>query len=160
VSHDQPSKTEQTLSNMQKGAQTALASGKTLTIGGVVYNQQTYAQAVGVMIGRYDAVRHDRTQLAADLADRLANGPQVKQFIQQTKAAVAYVFGEDSQEFSDFGFTPRKKSAELTPEEKELKTARLRATRQARNTMGSRQKKVVKGVVPPPSGSSPASPAK
>jgi hypothetical protein len=155
-----PSKSENSLNSLQRGAQTALINGKTLTIDGVVYNQQSFIQAVGVMVGRYDAVRHDRTQLAADIVTRNANEAAVQKFLDLTEIAVAYTFGEDSAEYTDFGFKPKKKPVELTAEQKQLKVDRMRATRTARNTLGSRQKKAVKGVVEPPAaqgGSAPAS---
>jgi hypothetical protein len=48
---------------------------------------------------------------------------------------------------ADFGLKPRKQPAPRTPEQKALATAKAKATRAARHTMGSVQKKGVKGTV-------------
>jgi hypothetical protein len=59
---------------------------------------------------------------------------------------VINVFGAASPVLADFGFAPPK-SATRTPEEKAAATAKAKATRTARHTMGKVQKKTVKGNV-------------
>ena len=56
-------------------------------------------------------------------------------------------FGVVSKEAIDFGFPPPKKP-EITVEAKALAVARRKATREARGTMGKRQKERVLGVAP------------
>lgn len=66
------------------------------------------------------------------------------------EAQVKAQYGESQSAgttLADFGLSPRKVPA-LTVEEKAAKAAQARATRAARNTMGSRQKAKVKGTVP------------
>jgi hypothetical protein len=48
---------------------------------------------------------------------------------------------------ADFGLKPRKQPASRTPEQKALASAKAKATRAARHTMGTQQKKKVKGTV-------------
>jgi hypothetical protein len=48
---------------------------------------------------------------------------------------------------ADFGLKPRKQPAVRTPEEKAQAAAKAKATRAARHTMGSKQKKSVKGTI-------------
>jgi hypothetical protein len=60
------------------------------------------------------------------------------------KDAVIAYFGKGNPLLTQFGIKPRGKARVLTPEQKMLRTAKLRATRAARHTMGSRQKAAVK----------------
>jgi hypothetical protein len=61
-------------------------------------------------------------------------------------------YGEKSPAFSSFGFTPRKETTR-TVATKASAVEKVRATRIARHTMGSRQRAAIHGVVPttPPS---------
>src|SRR5271170_3938184 len=66
------------------------------------------------------------------------------------EAQVKAQYGESQNAgtiLADFGLSPRKVVA-LTADEKAAKAATARATRKARNTMGSRQTAKVKGTVP------------
>ncbi|MDP9036381.1 MAG: hypothetical protein M3O50_16390 [Myxococcota bacterium] len=56
------------------------------------------------------------------------------------------VYGERSPVLADFGFTPPKR-ATRTPEQKAAAAAKAKATRQARHTMGAKQKKGIRGAV-------------
>jgi hypothetical protein len=62
------------------------------------------------------------------------------------KAWVVNEFGEGSQQAIDFGFPPPRK-ATRTVESKVTAVARSKATREARHTMGKKQKSLIKGVV-------------
>jgi hypothetical protein len=66
------------------------------------------------------------------------------------RAQVLAVYGEDQNAaniLAEFGYSPRKKVV-LTAQQKADRAAKLRATRQARGTMGSRQKAKIHGTVP------------
>jgi hypothetical protein len=62
------------------------------------------------------------------------------------RAWVANEFGIESAEAIDFGFPPAKKP-ELTVEAKALAVARRKATREARRTMGAKQKGEIRGTL-------------
>jgi hypothetical protein len=64
------------------------------------------------------------------------------------RAWAANEFGIESKEAIDFGFPPSRKP-ELTVEAKALAVARRKATREARGTMGKRQKEGVRGTLSP-----------
>ena len=72
------------------------------------------------------------------------------------EAWVIQEFGAGSQQALDFGFAPPKKAVR-TVEEKAQAKVRAKATRAARHTMGSQQKKLIKGTVVVPT--APAAPA-
>jgi hypothetical protein len=71
------------------------------------------------------------------------------------QAWVTQKFGVGSQEAHDFGFAPQKR-AERTADEKATAAKLALATRKARNTMGSVQRKAIKGTLVP---TAPAEPA-
>jgi hypothetical protein len=144
------SKTEGLLSSIKLGAQTVLAGGKTLPAKGTVYDQATLIQTADGHLAFYKAVHDLVINLKKGRDDRDANEPKAEDFVARIRAAAASAYGEDSTEFSDLGFSPRKKAVELTSEQKKLKVARAQATRVARHTLGSRARKAVKGVVNPP----------
>ncbi len=142
-------KIEKELSSIKLGAQTVLASGKTLPAKGTVYDQTMLIQTADGHLAFYKAVHDLVINLKKGRDDRDANEPKAEDFVAQIRAAAASAYGENSTEFADLGFTPRKKAVELTAEQKKLRLARAQATRAARHTLGSRQRKAVKGVVNP-----------
>jgi hypothetical protein len=58
------------------------------------------------------------------------------------------LFGTAVEPLADFGLTPRKAPAPQTVEQKAAAATKREATRQARHTMGKRQKASIKGTVP------------
>ncbi len=157
---DNPGKLEGELLGIQRGAQIVLVGGKTLSLLGATLDQAGMLQAVAGHISPIVSVRDQRAALEQGVTDRRAKAPDSEAFVQAVKLAVTAVYGEHSVEFSQFGFKAEKKAAELTPEQKQLKVARMRATRAKRGTLGSRQKRSVKGVVNPQEGNAgpPAAP--
>jgi hypothetical protein len=73
----------------------------------------------------------------------------IKPMIQPIKGYVMNTFGERSDAAASFGFSPRK-STKTTVEVRAEAAVKLRATRAARGTMGSRQKASVHGHVESP----------
>ena len=72
------------------------------------------------------------------------------------RAWVTGAYGAESQEALEFGFLPTKVT-EKSAATKATAVLKLRATREARNTMGKRQKKDIKGTIVAPA--APAEPA-
>ena len=103
------------------------------------------------------ALHKSRTQVKTALAAK-ASAEQAR--VAADKALAAWVitkFGADSQQALDFGFAPRKAAAR-TVDSKAKAAAQAKATREARHTMGKKQKKLIKGTVVVPT--APAAPAK
>ena len=63
--------------------------------------------------------------------------------LEALKKAVQAAFGERSPKVATFGFEPAKVRKALTGEERALKAARARATRELRGTRGKRQKEAL-----------------
>jgi hypothetical protein len=158
---DEASKTELDLVGLQKGAPEVLVSGKTIFLGGQAVDQAGFLAMVNAHLTPFETVHERRTLLSQAMTDRLAKEAEAKAFIQDVKTAAANSFGENSVEFQKLGFKPKKKAPPLTPEEKQQKYERLLATRKARNTLGKKQRRNVKGVNGTPAGNegSPAAPS-
>src|SRR3979409_1544989 len=80
------------------------------------------------------------------LADR-ALRTSVTRVLRGLREHLLNVFGDTSPALADFGLAPPKKPV-TTPEKKDAAADKMRATRAARHTMGKKQKKAIKGVVP------------
>ena len=156
-----PTKTERDLLAIRVGTQQVLGGGKTILYRGQTYDQTSFTALVDNLLAPYTRVHDMRTLAEKSVEDRRVNEPQAEEFVRLFKVAASAAYGENSLEFSQLGFKPRKEAAALTPEQKQLKLERMRATRAARKTMGRRQRAQVKGVVNPgqPNGSTgPAAP--
>ena len=64
------------------------------------------------------------------------------------RQAIAVAFAGRADALADFGLAPRKPRV-ISPETQLVAAAKARATRQARHTMGRRQKEKIKGEAPP-----------
>ena len=146
---------------MQKGAPEVLVSGKTIFLGGQAVDQAGFLAMVNGHLAPIELVHERRTLLSQAMTDRKAKEAEAKAFVNDVRVAATNSYGENSVEFQKLGFKPKKKAPPLTPEEKQNKYDRLIATRKARNVLGKKQKRAVKGVVGTPAGNegSPAAPS-
>jgi hypothetical protein len=155
MSSDNPKKEETKLLDIQRGIAEVLTVGKTMSFRGGNPDATVLGPLAASFVQLYTNVDGQKALYEQALAARRSQVAAVKQFVKDFQAGALTTYGEDSPEYKAFGFTPKKASAPLTPEQKQLKVERLRATREARHTMGSKQKKDVKGVVNPPAGTAP-----
>jgi hypothetical protein len=81
----------------------------------------------------------------ADIDERA----KTQTFVSGLRQALKVAFADSIEALADFGLTPRKVPAVRTPEEKAQATAKAKATRAARHTMGTKQKAQIKGTVTP-----------
>ena len=113
--------------------------------------KHAHAEVVAVYQRSVDA-RAKVASLRARLAEALDEvGEADAARMEADRALKAWVrgeFGVESTEANDFGF-PVSKKAVLTVEQKALAVERGRATREARGTMGRREKEAIRGVVAP-----------
>jgi hypothetical protein len=83
-----------------------------------------------------------KAKIAAEATQR----PPLRAFMSALTAYVKVTFGASPDVLADFGINPKAR-APLTVEEKAAAVAKRAATRAARHTMGSQQKKGIKGDV-------------
>jgi hypothetical protein len=114
--------------------------------------KHAHAEVVAVYQRSVDA-RAKVAALRAQLAEALGEVGDADAARAETdralKAWVRGEFGVESMEANDFGF-PAPKKAVLTVEQKARAVERGRATREARGTMGRRQKEAIRGVLAVP----------
>ena len=139
---------ERKLLNIQRGIETVLMAGKTIPYRGQPSDAATVGPIVAAALAPYESVHAVRSALRVAIEARRAHKAYVKQLVKDIQSAAAAAFQEGT-DYEQFGFKPRKQPAPLTPEKKQLRLERLRSTRAARHTMGSRQRAAVKGVVDP-----------
>jgi len=149
ANNDNPGDMELKLLKLQRGIAQVLVGGKTIPFQGKTADATTLGPLIANALGFFEDVHAKKSAFSESVATRVSQEPGVKKLIQDIRNGAVAQFGETSSDFQDLGFSPRKKNSELTPEQKQLKTERLRATRQARKSVGSRQRLAIKGVVNP-----------
>jgi hypothetical protein len=129
-----------------------------LVIAGATF---TTSEIVGKVQARVDdaiAVRSTRATwqnaVKKEKDGRLAS----RTFVSGLKQALLVAFSGQIDALADFGLTARKPRV-LTPQQKSAATAKAKATRAARHTMGKVQKSKITGVTPPVPGPAPVPPA-
>ena len=129
------------LASYVDGATAIAINGRKLTVAQVV---AIYEECLG---SRADLAQ--KRAIARAAMDRRATAEAARREADQAlRAWVANEFGIVSKEAIDFGFPPPRKP-ELTVEAKALAVARRKATREARGTMGKRQKEEIRGTAAP-----------
>jgi hypothetical protein len=118
-----------------------------LAFGGGTFTPAEVEASLQTLSDLRTAVNDAKTATKAKLADEQAQAPSLRT---QMSAYVTYVkatFGNSPDVLADFGLTPNKVKAPLTLDQKAAAAAKRTATRAARHTMGSKQKKGVKGTI-------------
>jgi hypothetical protein len=138
------------------GIQKDLSSVTTITLEGVDYTPTTLMALLQSAIDLGDATVTGRAAWLLAVQKEQAKQALVLGVLASLKAYVNLKFGSgavDTQ--ADFGFSPKKTVVKTAATKAEAATKAV-ATRQARHTMGSQQKKAVHGVLP---AAAPVSPA-
>ena len=93
------------------------------------------------------AVQQAQSVAKAKIVAEAAQAPSLRSQMAAYVAFVKATFGSTPDTLADFGLKPRKAPTPLTVEQKATAAAKRKATRAARHTMGSKQKKDVKGTI-------------
>ncbi len=156
---------QQRVSSLIAGTQKHTPTGP-LTFGGATYEATTLVQtlqSLGNAIAAADAAKAKWNDALKIMQDERA---KVAPVIRSYQSYLVSLVGNAPSTLADYGLVPRKVPAPLTVEQKAAAAAKGAATRAARHTMGTVQKKGVKGNVtgvvvtpisiPSPSAASPA----
>jgi hypothetical protein len=123
-------------------------ANKTLVFNG---KPVTSKAIVGIFQAQIDAMQASAAAhtawLQAVAKERATEKGSIAPLLAALRHYVAAVFGVNSDEYLAFGFQPPKPRVK-SPQAKVIGAAKLRATRKARNTMGSKQRLAVTGAVP------------
>jgi hypothetical protein len=135
-----------------------------LTFGGATHTVAASTQQLQSYVDLRSAVLTSQAATKTQVATERAQTPSQVAFVAAYVAFVRATFGKEPDALADFGLAPPKAPKPLTAEQKAVATAKRKATRAARHTMGKNQKKPVKGavtatlVVTPASGPVPVAP--
>jgi len=147
--------------NISNGLRTACPKAS-LPVNGKLVKAADLAKAFDDASEAEKKVVRLRAQYLAAVEEARAAESKVQPMIQPIKGFVQNTFGAQSDISASFGFSPRK-VAHVDAETRAQAVLKLRATRKARGTMGSRQKAEVHGSLetpaPAPAPSEPVVPA-
>jgi hypothetical protein len=133
-----------------------------LAIGGASYTVDSLTATLQGFADQRTAVETTRAALASKVQGVRAQAPSSSALLASLDKYLRGTFGSSADTLADFGLAPPKARTPLTAEQKAVAAAKRAATRVARGTKGSVQKKEVKGnvtaklVVTPAGGSAPA----
>ena len=120
--------------------QKVVLSGTATTVAAILTQLQSFVNNRNAVVAAQATARDA-------VATERAQAPALNVVIDAFEAFVRFTFGEKATILSDFGLAPRKVPAPKTAEEKAVAAAKRKATREARGTMGPKQKQSVKGNV-------------
>ncbi|HZU82318.1 MAG TPA: hypothetical protein VE987_05355 [Polyangiaceae bacterium] len=143
ISRTQQQSADQALIDGLKKHEAILAS---LLIGGTSYKTADIIATLQSRIDARNAAVSSRATWQAEVKADRDTRTKTKALVSGLRQALAVMFAGSIDALADFGLKPRKARV-VTPEQKQAAALKAKATRAARGTMGSQQKKAVKGSV-------------
>ncbi|MDP8999465.1 MAG: hypothetical protein M3O46_05075, partial [Myxococcota bacterium] len=144
------------------GINTQLAGVDSFVLGKQTFSRADLLARLQSRIDAAEAVKANRATLQKSVADERTADSSMKPLRAQMKSYLQARFGKVSPELQDFGFTPTRK-AKPSAVVKAAAVSRAKATRVARGTKGTQQKKLIKAppvtAVAPPGPTIPATSA-
>ena len=145
-----PGKTHKQLSDLVTGLTDTPPAGVTsMAVNGKSYALADLIALLAGYAGIYLAAEKAEEAHRLALESRAAIEEDAEKLLQGTRGVVKTMVGKTSSTNTQYGITPNKKPAPLSPEKAVVKVAKAKATRAARHTMGKNQKKAITGQVPP-----------
>ncbi len=120
-----------------------------LTVSGVVMPVADVVKKLKESVKPWKDARAAHAVLRAVTQSRPKDEESSLGLINDVKAGLVAALGRENQALTDFGFKPQKRRRKPTAEEKLLAAAKAKLTREARHTMGSRQKAEIKATETP-----------
>jgi hypothetical protein len=118
-----------------------------LVFGGATHTASALTQLFQSFVDLRSAVVASQATTKAKVANERAQATSLLAVIDEYVAFVRATFGKQPDVLADFGLAPPKARTPRTAEQKAVAAAKRKATREARHTMGKKQRKVVKGAV-------------
>ena len=132
------------------GLQTALPPSVTeLIVGTVSYKVPDLITFFQGLEQPWKDARSVRAMLRQIITNRPKDYQLLLNALANLKGALSGVLGHDSEDLTKFGFKPSKPRKPLTPEQKTMRAAKAKLTRQKRGTLGKRQKAAIKETANP-----------
>jgi hypothetical protein len=129
------------------GTKQHFASTASMAFAGSTFTPAQVLTSLQTIIDLRDAVDAAKAASATKVAAEGAQAPALRSFMSAYVAFVKATFGDQPDVLASFGLAPRKAATPLTVEEKTAAAAKRKATRDARHTMGPKQKLDITGDV-------------
>jgi hypothetical protein len=123
------------------------ASTSSLMVDGASHTPAQLMASLQALVDMRKTVDDARAALMTRIETEKAQAPAARKLIAALVIVVKGSFGNSPDVLADFGVTPKKAPTPLTVEQKAAAAAKRSATRAARHTMGTKQRKGVKGQV-------------
>ncbi len=131
----------------RQNAITTLIGNKPVTLEGKQYTGAALAERCARAIAADEQVEETNRAWRKAVADRDLRRQQDAPVFAALKGYVQATFGKSSQTVAEFGYKPAGAIVKSV-ESKAAAVGKLRATRTARHTMGSKQRRSIKGTAP------------
>lgn len=128
------------------GTNKHFATASPLAFASATYTPAQVTSSLQTLVNLRSDVDTAKAATKAKLADETAQMPTLRSFMAAFESFVRATFSKSPDVLADFGLT-KKARTPLTVEQKAAAAAKRKATRAARKTMGTKQKKSVKGTV-------------
>ncbi|HZV01411.1 MAG TPA: hypothetical protein VFF73_32155 [Planctomycetota bacterium] len=89
-------------------------------------------------------VRAAHTTIKTAMVTRPSDKKNLEGFLADLKVSLMSIFGRESQSLNDFGMKPQPQKKPLTTEQKALRAAKAKLTRQQRGTLSKTQKAAIR----------------
>jgi len=122
-------------------------ASQSLTFGGATHTVTEVTTNLGQIVSLRTATTDAQATAKAKVAAEKAQLPPLLLFMAAFLAFVKATFGNQPDVLADFGIAPKKVPTPLTVDQKAAAAAKRAATRKARGTTGSVQKKAIVGNV-------------
>ena len=129
------------------GAQKHFASAASLAFASGTHTATEIETALQAVVDLRADVEAARAALEAKIAAEKSQMATLRPLVRGFVAFVKLTFSNSPDVLADFGLRPNKTRTPLTIEQKAVASARGKSTRAARHTMGTQQKKALKGNV-------------
>jgi uncharacterized membrane-anchored protein len=129
------------------GAKKHFSTASSLAFAGATYTPSQVEAKLTELATMRKGVDDTRAALKRKLAEEAARAPPLRSHMASFVAFVRATVGGAPDVLADFGLQPNKVRASPTLDQKAAAVAKREATRAARHTMGTKQKKAVKGTI-------------
>jgi hypothetical protein len=129
-----------------EGTEKHFPTGTSVTVGSGTFTAPEIASRLQALVTLRKAVDAAKAQTREMLAAEAAAAPALRTLAREVAAFARVVFRNKPAVLADFGIYPKARAPQ-TVEARAAANAKRAATRVARHTMGSKQKKAIKGGV-------------
>jgi hypothetical protein len=140
--------TVQSLQSLINGIEKNLPNGSFL-LGGTTFTTPEVVDFLQSLIDALGTLQSAHSALDDAVSSYQAQSIKYAPLVKDLKLTLQIQSGDAASTLSDYGLTPRKTPAKMSPEILVARAQKAEATRKARNTMGSKQKLKVTGATAP-----------